>query len=70
MNVMTAVMYGNVLDVYHRIGLFAGTNSQSAYISSTYKCGMTNDQTNCEFPTKKYLFTVSAASLISQRSLT
>jgi hypothetical protein len=71
MSVMTAVIYGNIFDGQHRIGLFAGKNCQSAYISSTYKCGMTNDQTNCETTTRIYdLLTISAAILMSRASLT
>jgi hypothetical protein len=69
MSVMTTVMYGDLTDGYRRIGLFAGKNSQSAYISSTVRCGMTNDPTNCEPMTDTDLITVSAAILMSQASL-
>jgi hypothetical protein len=41
--IKTTVMYGNYTDGYHRIGLFAGSNSQSEYISSTWKCGIKSD---------------------------
>jgi hypothetical protein len=70
MSVLTTVMYGNFPDGYHRIGLFAGSNSQSAYISSTWKCGMTNDQTNCETATFEYIPRASATNSKSQASLT
>jgi hypothetical protein len=70
MSVLTTVMYGNIYDGYHRIGLFAGANSQSAYISSTWKCGMTSEPTNCETGTTTFLPPVSATITTSQVSLT
>ncbi len=64
-------MYGNFYDDYHRIGLFAGSNSQSAYISSTWKCGMTNDQTDCiKTKTVTNVPQARATSSKSQASLT
>ncbi len=42
-SIKTTVMYGNYTDGYHRIGLFARSNSQSEYISSTWKCVMKSD---------------------------
>jgi hypothetical protein len=70
MSVMTTVMYGGYADGDQRIGLFAGKNSQSAYISSTVRCSMTNDPTNCEPMTFSILLKPSASSLMSQASLT
>jgi hypothetical protein len=70
MSVLTTVMYGQFTGDYHRIGLFGGSNSQRAYISSTWKCGMTSDPTNCETLTSTYIPRASASSSTSQASLT
>jgi hypothetical protein len=70
MSVLTTAIYGNVYDVYHRIGLFAGSNFQTAYISSTWKCGMTNYQTNCETVTATNIPRAKATSSTFQASLT